>query len=404
MLTSDLVRVSVRKGEVFPRFVDPADAEHRALAGLLIETFEAHIGRTRGELDAELKEVLGTGTSFLLHRGLAKLLLDRCRFDTQAPAEPEELRRAVFAQAAKAYHRSGDGQALVDRAEVLRQAAGELGLEVSEVERGLYADLKDEQVLEAFDGCSAPWLLERYNTALAQAVLLRAEELVIEIRGETTARYRALFRKLKFFQLLHRIRAEGDGYRIVVDGPMSLFRASTRYGLQMATFLPTLLHFAGWKLEARLLWGKRRLERTFRLSAEMGLASHTRLTGQWRAEELDWLPEQFAKLDTEWRVSTETEILDLGTQGVLVPDFVFHHPPSGRRVSMEVFGFWNRGAVAGRIELLRRHGPTDLILALSKALAAEPEALEDLPAEVYVFRTAPVAREVRRLLESRFSD
>lgn len=403
MLTNDLLRVSLRKGEVFPRFIDATDLEHRALAGLLLGTFEAHAGRTRGELEAELKEILGTGTAFLLHRGLAKLLFDRCRFDTRAPMEPEELRRVVFEHAAKSYRRAGEGGGLLDRQRALEEAAAELGLEREAVERGLYADLKDEQVLEGFESCTAEWLLHRYNTALAQAVLLRAQELTIEIRGQTAARYRALFRKLKFFQLLHRVSATGDGYRIAVDGPMSLFRASTRYGLQMATFLPTLLHFDGWQLEARLLWGKRRLERSFRLSSELGLRSHTRLTGQWRAEELGWLPEQFAKLDTEWQLSTETEIVDLGSQGVLVPDFVFHHPAKGRRVWMEVFGFWNRGAVAGRLELLRRHGPADLILALSKSLAAEPGALDELPAEVYVFRTAPVAREVRRLLDERFA-
>lgn len=403
MLTADLVRVGSRKGKILPRWVDPDDAEQRRLADDLVATFSRHLGRSRGELESELKEHLGTGTAFLLHRGLAKLLFDRCEFDTRAPLEPEELRRRVFTAASESFGTGGLRDPPADRERVLAAVAAELELAPEAVERALYADLKDQQLLVSFDECSGEWLLRRYNSALAQAVLLRAERLTIDIGGQTQARYRALFRKLKFFQLLHRVESNGDGYRIVLDGPLSMFRASTRYGLQMASFLPTLLHFDGWSLEARLRWGKRRFERVFELTAEQGLSPHGRLTGQWQPEEMRWLPEQFAKLKTDWEVSTDAEIVDLGGQGVLVPDYVFHHPPSGRRVLMEIFGFWNRGSVKSRLELLRRHGPSDLILALSRALAADPEALEELPAEVYVFRSAPLAREVRRLLEARWA-
>ena len=99
-------------------------------------------------------------------------------------------------------------------------------------------------------------------------------------------------------------------------------------------------------------------------------------------------------------VSTDAELLDLGEQGVLVPDFVFHHPPSGVRVYMEVFGFWRKGAVESRLRLLRKHGPKNLILALSKQLATGQEGLDEVPGEVYVFRTTPLARQVLKLLEA----
>ncbi len=221
----------------------------------------------------------------------------------------------------------------------------------------------------------------------------------MEVRDQSTLRYRELFRKIKFFRLLHRVQRLDDGYRITLDGPMSLFRSVSKYGLQMATFLPTLLHFEGWTAEARLRWGKRRLRRAFRLSPAAGLVPHTRLLGQWQPEEVAWFPEQFAKLGSDWEVSTDAELVDLGGEGVLVPDFVFHHPPSGTRVVMEVFGFWRKGAVASRLRLLRRHGPKNLILALSKQLAAGEEELDEVPGDVYVFRSAPVARKVLKLLD-----
>ncbi len=401
MLTADLVQARVYRKEVRPRYIDTSDEGNLALAGELIDVFCEHEGRPRHELDHELKELLGTGTEFLLHRALAKLLLDRSTFDTEAEVEPVELRREVFAAAADAYRRSsGDGEAWeLDRAGVLSDVAGRLELEPRDVERGLYADLKDEQILIEWKRCRPGWLLERYNVALAQGVLFKAAELEIRIDGGDIRQHRELFRKIKFFQLMHRVEGDAEsGYLIRLDGPLSVFKSSGRYGLQMASFLPTLLHFDRWSLTGRLLWGKKRRELGFRLSPASGLVPYTRLTGQWQPESLIWLPEQFAKLESDWQISTDAELIDLGGRGVLVPDYKFEHA-SGLVVYMEVFGFWNKGAVASRLELLRTHGPENLILALSKQLAAGREALDEIPGDVYLFRASPIARKVLKHLE-----
>ena len=401
MLTADLVQARVYKKEVRPRYIDTADEGNLALAGELIDVFSDHEGRPRHELDHQLRELLGTGTEFLLHRALAKLLLDRSIFDTEAEIEPVELRREVFAAAADAYRQAlGDREAwALDRAGVLMGVAERLEVEPRDVERGLYADLKDEQILIEWKRCRPCWLLERYNVALAQGVLFKAAELEIRIDGGDIRQHRELFRKIKFFQLMHRVEGDAEsGYLIRLDGPLSVFKSSGRYGLQMASFLPTLLHFDRWSLTGRLLWGKKRRELGFRLSPATGLVPYTRLTGQWQPESLTWLPEQFAKLDSDWQISTDAELIDLGGRGVLVPDYKFEHS-CGLVVYMEVFGFWNKGAVASRLELLRKHGPENLILALSKQLAAGREALDEIPGDVYLFRASPIARKVLKHLE-----
>lgn len=422
MLTTDLLRTRTVKGEVRPRYVDPEDADTLALAERLIELFDEHAGRPRGELDAELRELTGSGTAFLLHRGLAKLLYDRCELETAAAAEPETLRDAVFTAAAAAWRaepgESGESDTAAvdaataaadagvavfrfDRQAVLAAAAADLGLEPAAVERGLYADLKSEQVLAGWRPCTPRWLVDRYNVALAQAVLLRATALTLRIRGQRPADYRALFRKVKFFQLLHRVEGDaGEGYTVRLDGPLSLFQASQRYGLKMASFLPTLLHFDGWRLEAELLWGTKRQRRGFRLSPAEGLLPYTRLTGRWQPDEVAQLAGRFTRLDAGWEVSTDGELIDLGGEGVLVPDLTFHHPASRTRALLEVFGFWNRGAVASRLALLRRHGPPNLILALSKGLAAGEAGLDELPGEVYVYARVPLAPKILERLEA----
>ena len=403
MLTSDLILTRMYKGEVRPRYVDANDPDLLALAGQLIEVFDAHEGCARHDLDRELKDLLGTGTDFLLHRALAKLLFDRCEFDTEAPEEPEVLRRAVFETAAQAYRDAEDEGHHFEfsRQDVLAQAATELQLTSEQIERGLYADLKDEQVLKGWKTCQPNWLLDRYNVALAQGVLLRAHELTIHLEEPSIPRQRELFRKIKFFQLLHRIETDDSGScRIRLDGPMSLFKSSGKYGVQMANFLPTLLHFRHWRLDAALHWGKKRRPAKFHLAAEDGLKPHNRLTGQWQPEELAWFPEQMAKVTSDWQVQEDAELVPLGGQGVLIPDFVFQHPASGLRVYMEVLGFWRRGAMESRLEVLRRHGPENLLLAVSNQLLTEADDVDDLPGEIYLFRTTPVARKVLKHLEN----
>jgi len=442
VLTADLVAVTVRQGEVRPRWVDPADPERLALAARLIEVFGAAAGRPRAELEAELAELTGTGTAFRFHRALAKLLAARCEFATAAAAEPEAVREAVFAAAAAMWRREtalehppqadepvptaegaagaspeppggggggppGEARARApdapprapfhhDRDAVLATAARGLGIGPGAADAALYADLQGEQVLAGWEPCAPAWLLNRYNVALAQGVLLRATALTIEIAGQDPRRYRALFRKVKFFQLLHRVEGDAErGYTLHLDGPLSLFGASQRYGLQMASFLPTLLHFDRWRLTAEVIWGRGRQRRRFRLGPEAPLAPIGRLTGQWQPDEVAWLPERIAALDSAWEVAADGELIDLGGEGVLVPDLAFRHRATGERAWLEVLGYWNRGAVTRRLELLRRHGPKNLILALSKSLAAgEEEALDGLPAEVYVYRSAPSARRI----------
>ena len=141
--------------------------------------------------------------------------------------------------------------------------------------KALFADLRDENRLLKFQDMTSEWLIDRYNVALAQAVLLRSVRVEAEIRNEGPARYRQLFRRLKFHRLVYRVQGSmAEGYTIQIDGPLSLFSATTKYGLQMALFLPALLHCHDFRLEAELRWGPRREPRSFHLDAGTGLITH----------------------------------------------------------------------------------------------------------------------------------
>ena len=45
--------------------------------------------------------------------------------------------------------------------------------------QGMYADLEENRLLTGFEPPTTEWLLDRYNVALAQAMLYRASEMTI---------------------------------------------------------------------------------------------------------------------------------------------------------------------------------------------------------------------------------
>ena len=199
----------------------------------------------------------------------------------------------------------------------------------------LFADLRDENRLLRFEDITAQRLIDRYNVALAQAVLLRSVLVRAEVRNERPARYRQLFRRLKFHRLLYRVEGSmRDGYVFHIDGPLSLFSATTKYGLQVAWFLPALLHCADFRLDAELRWGPKREPRSFHLEASDGLVSHQADTGTYAPAELTAFVERFRQVAPAWEISESTDVIELGREGVWVPDYrLVHKADRHRRAS-----------------------------------------------------------------------
>jgi predicted nuclease of restriction endonuclease-like RecB superfamily len=403
VLTLDLVRARRQGGRVRPRYVGCTDSALLARADALCNLFAAHLQKPRGQLEDAIAEQVGEDTDVVLHRGLAKLLFDRSVFETCSPIDPIELRRRVFAQA-RLHHpvasTPGDPLHPTTAAEVCARVGAELDLTGAQVLEALYADLEREQRMTAHEPLTPQTLLQRYDVALAQAVLLRATALVVQLPAGSPKRARQLFRYVKFFGLMHTV--EGDrrqGYRVTLDGPASLFSLSTKYGVRLAQFLPALLRCEGWSLQAQLLWGKERAAATFELDPSQGLISHFPDKGVFETEEERTLIERFEALGSRWKISRAAELIDLGGRGVLVPDLVFTHRDDGREARLEIVGFWRRGYLERRLALLRAHGPPNLILAVSRKLAAARDVPPDLPGELYVFGDLLRAKEILARVE-----
>jgi predicted nuclease of restriction endonuclease-like RecB superfamily len=407
MLTGNLVRVRYAKQRIVPYYIDDADPNWMASAERLLDLFRGQEGRTRGELEEDLADAFGDEGGQLVYRGLAKLLEDRCDFETVSGQPPDQLREAVFRAAAE--FRRGrstppNEQEIArslsfDRGAVLQKVADELGMTAEAVHQGLFADLKSEQRLIRFKDISAEHLLQRYNVALAQAVLLRSTRVHVAIRHEPPARYRQLLRLVKFHRLICEIERTGDDcYQLHLDGPMSLFSATQKYGLQLALFLPAVLHCRDFELDADLRWGPQRRPKTFTLTPADRLVSYLPDTGTYVPPELGMFVELFRKKVEGWDIAEETEVFPLG-DGFWVPDFRLTHQATGRSVYLEVLGFWRKSSAEVHLQRLRRYTKESFLLAVSDGLRIDDAELEGLPAGVHRFRQMPLPDEVARLAE-----
>lgn len=398
MLTADLVNVR-RKGREL--CLVPLDAARRPraieLAAAYLALAEAHVGRSREELEEAFRAVEVAPRERRLADGLCKLVEDRCQFAEDAGLDPEVLRRQVFTAASAA--RENDR---FDRAALLAAVAAEHQLAADALERALYADLRGAHALQAVEPIAAEPLVDVYDLAQAQAVLLRAARVVVDVKCDTPGAYRALFHKLKFLRLLYTIDPrpidKGGGYRLEIDGPFSLFESVTKYGLQLALALPAIRECDEWMLEADLRWGKDRAPLTLRLDGRATRASDEppRL-----ADEVQKLVDDLAGLQTPWQVTPSTDILHLPGAGLCVPDLVFTHSGSGECVYLEVLGFWSRPAVWRRVELVERGLQERILFAVSQRLRVSEEALgDDLPGALFVYKRVLSARAVLERVES----
>lgn len=404
MLTSDLLRVRVQKGRVEPVYLDEENPVALERAAELIALFEGALttGAERGALDEAVEEKVGHGTDFLLWRGLAKLLYDRSEFEVRAPCDPAEIRRSVFERAA-GFGFTGAVEDAGARAAIFEAAAAELGVDGADLSKSLYADLESRQVLAAFKTLTAQALLERYNMALAQAVLYRATRLVITLEEVDSNKLRYLFSAMKFHGLMHTARRTTKkktrgNYEVVLDGPASLFRQNRKYGIQMAKFLPALCNLQGWSLRAELQEDPKNRGTEFLLSSETGLKSHYKMKGQWVSKEERRFEERFLTVETDWTLKRRGTALDLPDNEVIVADYVLKSA-EGREVFVEVVGFWRMAYLERRIEALKSL-KKPLVLVVSERLKVDRQVFKDGGPQVVFFKGVILVDKVLEAAEA----
>jgi predicted nuclease of restriction endonuclease-like RecB superfamily len=280
MLPTDLLIHRYSGEEIVPKRL-AIEAPNLAIANDVITLFQTAKAGTRGALNQQLQALEGESTDYRIKRGLAHLLTSDTfsRFETISPLDPPMLRQRVFALSAQ---RAGGSTATqVTLEQLAASLTQELGQDVlpAHIQTGLYADLTENQILTSFEAPTAEALLHRYNLSQVQGIFYRASHITINAHRNDPGEYKLLFRYLKLFRLMTYIEGDADhGFTLTIDGPTSLFKPNTRYGLKLAMMLPALLHVTKWSLSATLQQretysGELRSGR-FALNADCDLVTH----------------------------------------------------------------------------------------------------------------------------------
>jgi len=410
MLPSDLLINRARGESLEPKRLE-LNERNRAIAIDLITLFQEHVGKTQGELEAQLRELEGEETDFKVKRGLAHLLKSEAfsHIEMVSPLEPQVLRERVFALAANTVPVPQNATATLTT--LADRLSSELEREVlpSEIERGLYADLKENRILTRFEAPEPDALLHRYNLSQVQGIFYKATHIRINAHRNDPGEYKLLFRYLKLFGLMTYIEGDADhGFTLTIDGPASLFSSSTRYGTDLAKLLPALLHVTKWSLVAELQWKdfytQERSTRRFTLQSECGLVSHYPPGKPYDSMLEAAFADRWDALKSDWRLEREVDLIPI-PGSVMIPDFRLVHP-DGRTFLLEIVGYWRPDYLRKKFSQVRQSGRDDLILAISERLNLEKAGvrLENVPARIVWFKDKLKPKDVLAALTTSLAD
>lgn len=405
MLPTDLL-VHRQTGETIIPQKLKIDAKNLAIATEMINSFQETVGKTQGELDKRLQEIEGDDPNYRFKRGLAHMLRGSfSTFEILSPLEPIELRKRVFTTAAEVVPSIQSTELTLEK--LATQMSQQLNREVmpDEIKKGLYADLQENRILTQFDAPTPEALLHRYNLSQVQGIFYKASHIQLNAHRNDPGEYKLLFRYVKLFQLMTYIEGDADhGFTLTIDGPYSLFKPSTRYGLALAKMLPALLHVTKWSLHATLqnrdtysgAWKKGR----FSIDSDCDLVSHYPPGKPYDSMLEASFAERWAKLKTEWKLEREVDLIPI-PGSVMIPDFRLVHP-SGESYLLEIVGYWRPEYLKKKFSQVQSAECDNLILAVSERLNLEKAGVKvkDVPVPIVWFKDKLLPKSVLKVLNS----
>jgi predicted nuclease of restriction endonuclease-like RecB superfamily len=406
MLTLQLLRVRTRNGAIFPMFC--TKEEDIELAKGIIQEFKQ--ASKNKEKKAMLEDRISAieesdaGNDYKLVRGLYALLERRCTFksrdvindnegetrSTIPIIDPPRIRKAIFEESSK----RGFALTELERREIAYSVASKLHLSSSDVMlKAMWSDLDDNLILDYFDAIDPEALVGWYNLSLMQTLLFNCTKLDFYISGGLN--WKRVLRTVKRLGLMYHLQQpqQQQENRIIcsLEGPLSLFKLTDRYGTLLAKLLPSIVFSSDkkredssgssgeWHLDAwivrKTMDGRKIYE--FKISKDeipklltdpySSSSSPSYITGKEVAGPSSSLyndynnnnfdsavEEKFAKrfdqAGTGWRLIREPDPLVLSNGGAFIPDFMFEK--YDKKIYLEIVGFWTKEYLERKLQKL----------------------------------------------------
>jgi uncharacterized protein len=424
MIQSQLLRVKTSKGEIIPLFCSGENkSRHLELAKVIIDEFK------ESAASREKKKILNERISFLernfddyrLVRGLSTLLERRCQFNTtvsQGAKNCEKLLRRGFALTESR------------RQEILSAISLKTKVSPTFIVQSIWSDLDENMILELFDSVSAEELLGWYDLSLLQTLLFTCTRLEFSVKGG--ANWKNILRKVKHLGLMYNLReqvtpsenadtenvyvakgrerlyhvstknnSDSDSKLVcAIDGPVSLFKLTDRYGTSIAKLIPFIISSSWWYLSASIvrktMSGKKIYE--FKTSSSdlqqhnlrepscnykynnnnhsnnnnnNSNNSNSRLTSSYFDSSVEEkFAVRFEHLANRWKIKREPDPLIVGNGVAFIPDFLFEK--YGRKVYLEIVGFWTKEYLEKKfqkVSYILHNSNVDLFVAVDEELS-----------------------------------
>ena len=228
------------------------------------------------------------------------------------------------------------------------------------------------------------------------------------LRVEFTAsgNWKNIFRDVKRFGLIYSVERGSAGFKVSLDGPLSLFKMTERYGTSIAKILPQIVASDSWSIWAEILARSRGRVYTFEADGRelksIILSATDAPAGGARPDQYDSTVEErfarsFLSYGSGWTLKREPEPLVAGTH-VLIPDFSFEK--NGAKVYLEVVGFWTSDYLERKISKLKQVAGIDMIVAANQSLACSKlERLKSSALVIYYEKEVPLKPIIEHLKE-----
>ena len=446
MLPLQLLRIKVsNKGKnISPAFCRlGGDSSYELkIATDMIKQFEDSFKKkeTKGLLGERISLLEASYDDYKLVRGLYALLERRCIFRSRESQkykanivgntsvinlDPFHIRKYLFEES------SGRGYALTDyeRKEIIDSVASKTRIPNDMIMGDMWADLEENMILEGFRTLEPEKLILWYNLSLMQTLLFNSTKLEFYVQGGYN--WKRALRAVKRLGLMYNLhyrqneRSQEDQKKTLnqkpdrningatsrnsahvtynydnnivcsIDGPLSIFKLTDRYGTSIAKLLPSIIVSRNWSLKALIVrktdtMGKKIYEFIISSEESPGLPSESDLfacnngNSNNKNTILEILPSvpspevsfdssveqkfalKFEQFSSGWKLIREPDPLIVSSGKGFIPDFAFEK--YGIRVYLEIVGFWTNDYLIRKIQKI-----ADI---MSSSSTCDPSALQ----------------------------
>ena len=206
----------------------------------VIDLFSKSMGRSRGEIEEELKTIELKVQNPKILRGLSLIMFRTSEFRRPSPLDSETVRKTIFSLARNPIVNPLERRAMLDK------VASSMSSTAQEVDDAIYGDKESNLILVAPFDASPDVLSKRFNGEQIETVMMKS--LWVEV--STMKHTNDFTRSIRSKGLLYEERSEDGKHIIRVNGPVSIFEKSERYGVKLALFVRQVLSHDDWELNA----------------------------------------------------------------------------------------------------------------------------------------------------------